>query len=151
MNRQLLGLIREQSVDDRSNTVTAPKGWPSSAFLSLTEAMAEKLSYDQSKKSRISWGQPAQLCEAFNDRHCPVCGKRVGKSLAMPGMAIEKEHFQTSYKGRRFEFWCPGREVQRIQYKLMQCVRPLSVLKKKQMDDDQECGFLKIMESEFSY
>ena len=117
---ELDSLVIEQQKDDGSRYVTAPTGFSTTEMQTNWDFtnIARNYLAEKEMPCRVSWGKPAQLCQALIDRECPVCGRRLGKG---------DDDFQGSYNGE-MAFWCPNRTVDAIKYKQMYCSRPPSLL-----------------------
>ncbi len=112
---ELSALVAEQGRDYRSQRVHSEPAWKNRPM--MTNWDLDNIASDCDDNFRVSWGKPAQLCQAKMDKECPVCGIRMGKG---------PEDFQGSYNGE-MAFWCPKRTLDMNKYSLLTCSRPPSL------------------------
>lgn len=94
-------LIAEQAADDSSDFVNI-KHLGANPIASLSPERLLSVSDDiQAKRqyaNRISWGEPAEICQAKLDKCCPVCGKTRADGFELDHESAFCPERTTSYK-----------------------------------------------------
>ncbi len=98
---ELSRLMAEQAEDDNSDFVKikqkghSPVGSLShERLLSVSDDIQAKRQY----ANRISWGEPAEICQAKLDKCCPVCGKTRADGFELDHESAFCPERTTSYK-----------------------------------------------------